>query len=105
MVPKEIQHALALLRNIDVFEKQGGVLKGLSNVAKAIDVGGAAAARHLKGKGHKQLALAARVAPHAVVGAGAYKGYESEPVQRLRYKLKRWQLERQMRKAQQGSYR
>jgi hypothetical protein len=83
-------------------EKHGGVLGTAGDIVRSIDRAGKGAAEFMASRGHKNLALAARVAPHLAVAYGAKKGWESEPVQRARMKYHIWKQRRAMKKAQRG---
>jgi hypothetical protein len=93
--------ALSILRENDA-EKIAGALGTIANVLKAGDRGGAAAAKYLADKGHHNLALGARVAPHAAALYGAKKAYDSGPVQKVRRKYQEHKIRKAMRAAQQG---
>lgn len=86
------------------FEKVGGrgVLGTTVDLVRSIDRAGKGAAEFLASRGHKNVALAARVAPHLAVAYGVKKGYESEPVQRARMKYHMWKQRRAMKRAQRG---
>jgi hypothetical protein len=99
---KKLSVAFSLLRNSDRFEKVGGVLSGAANVVRAADKAGVAASKFLAGKGHKNLALAARYTPHAVGVLGAKKAWESETAQNLRRKYQEHKMRKAMERAQRG---
>lgn len=101
----KIAMALAILRDDEQLEKLAGVLSGTASVLRAGDKAGQAAAQYLRGKGHKNLALAARVAPHAAVAVGAKKTYESEPAQNVRKSIQGFKMRRAMRKARRAQRR
>lgn len=69
-----------------------GIWRGVRGAAKA---GG----DHLIDQGHKISGNAVKLLPHAVVGVGAKKVYDSDPVQRQVYNFRRWKAERAQRKA------
>jgi hypothetical protein len=48
--------------------------------------------------------LTAKAAPAAVAAYGVKKGYESEPVQRLRYKIHEYKQRKAMEKAMRSQY-
>ena len=101
----KIAAALAILRDDEELEKLAGgpgVLGGVANVLRAGDKAGQAASKFLQSKGHKNLAVAARFAPHAAGAYGAKKAYESEPVQRVRMKYREHKIRKAMRQAQRG---
>ena len=91
---KSVHNALSLLRRSEQMEKTGGVLGTVGNLAKSVDVAGKAAGEFLKRKGHTNLAVAARVAPYAGAAYGGKKAWESDPVQRIRYKYQMWKANR-----------
>lgn len=98
----KVAKALTLLRHSDELEKQGGLIGGIAESARALDRAGQAASKHLAGKGMKGTAAIARIAPHLGVAYAGKKAYESEPVQRLRAKYQRYKYNRAMKKAQRG---
>jgi hypothetical protein len=97
--------ALAILNNdelLDEMDKDAGVLKGVANVMRAGDEAGRAASKFLQSKGHKNLAVAARVTPHALAAVGAKKAYDSETAQKLRRKYQAYKYRKAMERAQRG---
>lgn len=101
----KIAAALEILRDDELLEKMAkgrGVLGGVVNVLRAGDKAGKSASDFLLSKGHKNLAVAARFAPHAAGAYGAKKAYESEPVQEVRRKYREHKIRKAMRRAQQG---
>lgn len=98
----KIALAFAVLRNSEEMEKTGGVLGGMANIVRSADKAGQAASQFLASKGHGNLALAARFAPHAAGAYGAKKVWESEPVQNVRRKYQEHKIRKAMRQAQQG---
>lgn len=101
----KIASVLAVLRDDGLLEemsKGAGVLSGVGNILRAGDKGGQAAANFLRSKGHGNLALAARVTPHAAAAVGAKKAYDSEPSKNMRRKYQEYKIRKAMRIAQQG---
>ena len=97
--------ALAILNNDELLEemaKDAGVLRGAANVLRAGDEAGRAASKYLQSKGHGNLAVAARVAPHVAAGIGVKKAYDSEPAQKLRRKYQEYKYRKAMERAQRG---
>jgi hypothetical protein len=96
--------AMMILRHADAFEKVGGILggaaKGLGNIVGAMDQAGQAGAKALASKGHGNLAIAARVAPHLATLYAGKKLYESGPVQGIRGKIQEMRYNRAVRRAQ-----
>lgn len=101
----KVAAALAILNDdelLDEMAKDAGVLKGMANVMRAGDEAGRAASKYLQSKGHGNLALAARVAPHAAAVYGAKKAYDSEPAQKVRRKYQEYKYRKAMERAQRG---
>jgi hypothetical protein len=101
----KIASVLAVLRDDELLEemsKGAGVLSGIGNFLRAGDKGGQAAANFLRSKGHENLAMAARFAPHATGAVVAKKAYDSEPAQKLKRKYQEHKIRKAMRIAQQG---
>ena len=97
--------ALRLLENDALLEKLAagpGVLGGLANIIRSGDKAGQAASQFLQGKGHKNLALAARFAPHAAGVYGAKKVYDSDAVQKMKRRYQMYKVRKAMRIAQRG---
>ena len=97
--------ALAILNDDELLEemsKDAGVLRGAANVLRAGDEAGRAASKYLQSKGHGNLAVAARVAPHVAAAYGAKKAYDSEPSQKLRRKYQEYKYRKAMERAQRG---
>jgi len=100
--------ALGLLRDdaqLEKMSKGAGVLSGVASVLKAGDKAGQAAAKHLVSQGHGNLAMVARVTQHVAAAAGAKAAYESEPAQKLRYKIRVHKARKAMRQARRQSQR
>lgn len=97
--------AFSILQNSEQLEKLGkgsGILGGVANVIRAGDRAGQAASKFLAEKGHHNLALAARFAPHAAGAYGAKKAWESDTVQGIRRKYQEHKLRKAMEQAQRG---
>jgi hypothetical protein len=97
--------ALGLLRNDTLLEKLAkgpGVLGGLANIVRSGDRAGQAASKFLQSKGHKNLAVAARFAPHAVGVAAVKKVHDSDTVQKMKRKYRIYKVRKAMRVAQRG---
>lgn len=91
--------ALAILRGDLPSEltKRAGAIR---SILSAGNQAGKAASKVLTDAGHKNLGAVARVTPHAALGLGAYKAYESEPAQRTRMKIHEFRMRRAVKRAQ-----
>jgi hypothetical protein len=101
----KVAAALEVLRNDELLEemvKEGGVLRGLGNVLKAGDKAGQAASHYLATQGHKNLAVAARIAPAGFGVLAAKKAYESGPVQGAKRKVQEYKYRKAVKRAQRG---
>lgn len=84
-----------------------GVTKGLLAAAKGFLLSGKEVSRHMAAAGVKSPVAhaAAKLAPAAAAVYAGKKAYESEPAQRLRYRVALWKHNRALKKAQeQGGY-
>jgi hypothetical protein len=104
MTPEELTSALRTLRENDQdLIKTAAIGSKIKDVWKAIRAGSETAAKSLEAKGfHPAISTAVRYSPHAAAAVGAKKTWESEPVQKMRYKFRLWQARRAAR--QQGGY-
>jgi len=99
---RKTQIALRLLR------KQASIPGDAANALLAAGKGFLGSGKHIskvmaeKGVKSPVAHLAAKAAPYAAAAYGAKKGWESEPVQRLRYKYHMHKQRKAMERAQRG---
>ena len=90
--------AMDILREADesvpLYKVAKGILKAVGQTLKGA---GEAGEKAFKNIGMEGTAKVMRYAPHTLVGAGAVKGYTSEPVQRARHNIREWRARRAMR--------
>lgn len=101
----KVAAALDLLRDDEHLEKLSagpGVLSGFGDILRAGDKAGIAASKYLEGRGRPNLAVVARVMPHAAAAYGAKKLYDSDFVQGLKRKYQIHQMNKAVR--QQRGY-
>lgn len=103
MTPKQLTRTLGSLRHSSGMSKTAGVGKTIVDVAKAVQGGANRAGEELLVKGHPLLGFAAKSAPVVAGAEGVRRAYESEPGQKLRYKIRLWKARRAA-KRQQGYY-
>jgi hypothetical protein len=94
--------AAALLLRSGALEKDAASV--IRTGLKAMEAAGKAGAKTMEQAGHKNLATAARIAPHAVAGGGAYATYKSEPVQSTIHGVKVRVERRKAKKRQKAQY-
>ena len=91
--------SVAAILRAAAIEKDAGVVRGTLG---AMEAAGKAGSQYLKGAGHKNLAAAARVAPHAVAVTGLYGASQTEPAQAVIRSGKVWNYKRKVRAAQRA---
>lgn len=104
MTPDELTRAVRALRENHEMEKTAGVLGKAKDVVMAVQEGASHAGNKLIDKGMPISGTAVKALPIATALYGGKRVAESDPVQRLRYKVRLWKAQRAARKAQRGYY-
>jgi hypothetical protein len=90
-------------------KEAAGIIRGSLGAAKGFLQSGSSIAKAMEEAGVRSptALFAAKASPYAIGAYGGKKAWESEPVQRARYKYQVWKQRRAMEKAmkrQQGGY-